>query len=421
MPAQVSGNRYDSLNNRYVGAPVTPPRPGPKSRIVQQRGFDPRTQVPALHVFWADDPDWTNPGNGNPVDSWRNHTGGGDVANVGTARPLFVATDAELNDHASIAFTDRSLVQNLQFNITNIAQPFKMVVVFRVTDFSVGQGVIGTGNGAAQGFRATGTQWVMDMGTALTGTGGVATGLHVARLNYDTVSSEGFLDGTSFLGPGTVGVNAFTFLSIGARNNAGTPSLPMLGAVAFVGIYDGATTSDADLIDLADDLRYYYTPVAPASAVGKSIQLIWNVNATVGKNIQLIWDVLENLTAVGKNLQLVWDVRSLVGKDIQLVWDLLETITIFRTPVGNGVPWSARDTPGQGLMRNYGYVPQGITVWQDINGEWHEQMDGRPHPLFDTRIAYYQGGRVYVLSDDEVTNLLASPYAGNVETVDELP
>jgi hypothetical protein len=55
---------------------------------------------------WADDPNWTNPGDGNAVDSWLDGTGNGrtPVQASGSLQPVFRAAVADLNGHAAVQF-----------------------------------------------------------------------------------------------------------------------------------------------------------------------------------------------------------------------------------------------------------------------------------------------------------------------------
>lgn len=223
---------------------------------------DPRTRVTALHAFWADDPDWTDPGDGNPVDSWRNHSGGGNIANTGAARPTFDASNPDFNDHAVIDFVPGSS-QYLTVNTTDVAQPYKAIVVFKADNAAALQNILGSGNGT-QGFRITAAGgYTLAAGSSLN-VGTADTDMHVARFTMNNTSSELWIDGAS-VGTGTVGTNGNAFLSVGAGTNGGAGAANFFdGQVAFVGIYDGAT-SDVDLAQLADDLLVYYsTPVVSA-------------------------------------------------------------------------------------------------------------------------------------------------------------
>jgi hypothetical protein len=67
--------------------------------------FDPLS-IPWHSAFWAEDPGWTNPGDGNPVTTWDDATGNGRSATQATAtkRPLFRAAASVLNNQPSLEF-----------------------------------------------------------------------------------------------------------------------------------------------------------------------------------------------------------------------------------------------------------------------------------------------------------------------------
>jgi hypothetical protein len=211
--------------------------------------FDPRTQVTALHGIWADDPDWTNPGDGGAVSSIRNFAGTPDPSQAtSTAKPTFRATPTGFNGHAALEFDggDSDLGA-----VTDVAQPWKIVAVVKRT---------GSGNRNAVGFLSAGARglghnsggaWLLSAGTNLTGGTSDTTAAHVLRGTLNGASSQLWADGTS-VASGDAGANALGDLVIGAPSASG-----WVGFVAFVGIYAGST-SDTDLAALCADLATYY-------------------------------------------------------------------------------------------------------------------------------------------------------------------
>lgn len=218
--------------------------------------FDPRTQVTALHVMWADDPDWTDPGDGNAVTTWRNHSGGGDPAEAGGNRPTFDAVNAAYNNRATIHFT-RTSSQRLKVNLADIAQPLKLLVVGNTGSAGTAERFLGFGGLATHVLGDTaGNLWTLRAGSTLDGT---ASDLnpHVVRATLNGASSGMWVDEASVLS-GDAGANGIAWLSIGCDQVGGSGGTNHLnGDVAFVGIYAGAT-SDAALSTLADDLATYY-------------------------------------------------------------------------------------------------------------------------------------------------------------------
>lgn len=86
--------------------------------------------------------------------------------------------------------------------------------------------------------------------------------------------------------------------------------------------------------------------------------------------------------------------------------------SLFVTPTRSGAHY--RDNP---LMDRLGTVQQGITIWRDATGTWHEMFDGKltvPNDLFANRIEFYQGGREYRLTDVQKTDLIAAGYGAYI-------
>lgn len=214
--------------------------------------FDPRTQVTALHVVWADDPDWADPGDGQPVDSWRNQSGGGDPANTLLLRPTFRASTAAFNNRATVQF-DSTAAQYLIFDITDQAQPFKMLIVAQAATAG-NQGLIGRGGNFTHGLRFVPANWSLNYGSGVNG--GTNDGNpHVIRATVNGASSQLWLDGSS-VASGNAGTGGQSHFMLGAVNSM-TPTFFLSGHIAFAALYSGAT-SDTDLATLENDLQTYY-------------------------------------------------------------------------------------------------------------------------------------------------------------------
>jgi len=85
-------------------------------------GFDPFSLAWKVAV-WADDPDWTNPGNGNAVSSWRDGSGNGfnAVQATGANQPIYRSSVALLNNRAAVDFDG---VNDLLTASTTLSAPF---------------------------------------------------------------------------------------------------------------------------------------------------------------------------------------------------------------------------------------------------------------------------------------------------------
>lgn len=90
-------------------------------------------------------------------------------------------------------------------------------------------------------------------------------------------------------------------------------------------------------------------------------------------------------------------------------------MNLFTPPIGPGVAWAEPDRfdPANLLMRFYGNVPTGVTVWRTPDGRWHESQ----YPLqehLDQATHVYLGGHTYEVSDEEAALLVAAGYGDNI-------
>lgn len=85
-------------------------------------GFDPLS-IGWHSAYWAEDPAWTNPGDGNAVTTWTDASGNGRSITQGTPghRPLYRASVAALNNKPALDFdgTDDGLASGSAFTATS--------------------------------------------------------------------------------------------------------------------------------------------------------------------------------------------------------------------------------------------------------------------------------------------------------------
>jgi len=109
------------------------------------------------------------------------------------------------------------------------------------------------------------------------------------------------------------------------QNNSGASS----------GIWTGVEIADSNAVVTAASHSYtavasfsetfgggallYLNPAGGTTAIGKDLQLVWDVRAALGDTLQTVWDVR---AAVADTLQLVWDVRAALGDTLALQWDV---------------------------------------------------------------------------------------------------
>lgn len=231
------------------------------TRMARRQGaFNPLTQVTPLHAWWADDPLWTNPGDGVAVTSVRNSSGGGDPTQGSAGfKPLFRASVSQLGNRAALEFDgvdDRLIV-----DITDQAEPFKGISVHRMLGTPANTtNPLGTGSGSG-GFTINGSNvFGISNGTIVGGTTGRDTVGRVHRGRFASTANGGsdlFLNGTQDVTAGGAGASSLTWFKVGCSGATTTHGRFANCQVAFQAFYSDAT-SNTDLAQLAADLKSYY-------------------------------------------------------------------------------------------------------------------------------------------------------------------
>ncbi len=203
------------------------------------------------HACWFGDPKWTNPGDGNPIDSIRNQTGGGDPASTGTNRPTFRAAVAAYNNKPAAQFVGASS-QYLDFDVANLAQPYSLVAVGNTSGGTGAERLIGTGNSSTNGGlgdNAGSASWIARFGVGLASATAFDANPHLVRAYGNGASSALAVDGTT-IASGDAGTNQFTRLTLGAASATGPAfGLYLTGYIAFVGVASGDVTTQAGWAD----------------------------------------------------------------------------------------------------------------------------------------------------------------------------
>lgn len=93
-------------------------------------------------------------------------------------------------------------------------------------------------------------------------------------------------------------------------------------------------------------------------------------------------------------------------------------MTTFTPPVADGVSWAQEGDASARLMKFYGSVPTGVTVWQDQVDQWHEQQypyHGRSDALGLAQAKrVYVGGHVHDISSADAAALTAAGYGSRI-------
>jgi hypothetical protein len=206
---------------------------------------DPVNDISWTTAYWAEDPNWTNPGDGNPVSSWAAAVGGTKPLTQGTAdnRPTYQASVSGLNNQPAIRFdgTDDYLVC-LEATFGAISQTDTVVMIFKNNDTGASTQIFSTGDSGVlnsiQMIRELGGSWQAFSG--LNGLNGetVSDSAYLVRSYF--ASTSGVLEINGSATAGNNGNGTLRGLAVGASNGGTNPAEIDL---AFWGVISGDITS----------------------------------------------------------------------------------------------------------------------------------------------------------------------------------
>lgn len=218
--------------------------------------FNPLTSIPWYAAYWASDPNWTNPGDGNPVASWRDGSGNArDVVQaVGGTQPIYRSSVAALDNKPALEFSNKLLELASGSGFGTLAQPVSVVTVMQwVAPDSSTDVVIGT---------PTATPFLLRKNTAglqLFGGSGLASGVlydsnaHMFAGFFNNTAGSVTVDGLTAYGAS--GSNSMEGISIGGNN--GAASSQTLN-VSFVGVFSGDIFGSTYWGNLEQFINAYY-------------------------------------------------------------------------------------------------------------------------------------------------------------------
>jgi hypothetical protein len=226
--------------------------------------FDPLKAIPWHSVFWAGDPAWSNPGDGNAVTTWRDGSGNGrDLGGSGATRPLFRASVAALNNRPAVQ--GDGVDDLLSVTFTSVPQPYSLVVVASMAGgtfpAAVGGGAATNGSDMVLVYRSTSGYFKMFAGSADVGPTSGDANPHAFRAHFNGASSA--LAVGSSVTSGSPGTRAIARLNV-----CGTPytaaNVKSSGHVAFVGLVAGDVTAASNWAALSAWIAAHYAVTAPA-------------------------------------------------------------------------------------------------------------------------------------------------------------
>lgn len=212
-------------------------------------------------AFWAEDPDWTDPGDGNAVSQWDDASGNGRHATQGTAsvQPTYRASTAAFNSNPTVEFDGDDDLSTATFaDITGECEYF--IVGSRSDDDNTEFFVDGVTSGKRRGvFQIVGgggtNWWAIYAGFTREGGSTPDTAPHALRAVFDGDDTLHY-DGTEIIND-NAGSDDLDGLYLGRGQGGGGR---LVGHIAFVGLKEGTLTSQerADLLSWAQS--HYGTP-----------------------------------------------------------------------------------------------------------------------------------------------------------------
>lgn len=228
-------------------------------RFAAAAAFDP--SIITWHTaFWADDPSWSNPGDGNAVSSWRDFSGNSRTATQGTGgnQPIFRASTTNLNNRASVDF-DGSNDFLVTASFTALSQPVSVVVV---AEWKGGTGAndylfnVGLPSDILAVLRRNSDGlWRANPGTTGLGTISATAAGHAISIVFNNTSTSFRVDNNS-ANTGGAGTRQAAQVHLGAFDS--TPTEPGDYRIAFFGLYNGTVTSDGQWSTFKAALNTYY-------------------------------------------------------------------------------------------------------------------------------------------------------------------
>lgn len=211
-----------------------------------------------LHEAWAEDPSWSNPGDGNNITTWRNN--GSDAVNFslstgGTNPPVFRSSVAALNSKPAIESTNgEKLMEITGASATSISQPNTVVMVVNDTTAS-GTRVFWDGESARNLCYSDTTNFNLFAGTIQTA-GSSVTGALLLVGVYNGASSKLRVNGSETTVSATIGTAAMDGFRLLADFNDGTARVD--GHISYTAVYDGDLTADGGFSSWEQNIADYY-------------------------------------------------------------------------------------------------------------------------------------------------------------------
>ena len=239
---------------------------GTLAGILQQQpdavAFNPLDYGTPSYAFWAADPDWSNPGDGNAVTSWRNDgsaspTTIGEIGS-GTSVTYRSAASAMASKPALQITSGGKALEVLRSAMSSVSQPSTLVTAIHVTSTTSGGHIVDSPNATRNLFQHNGTSWVVFAGgTPRTqGTAALNT-TYVTAVVYNAASSVLRVNGSNVALAGSPGTDARDGIRIFSNESEGGNATTS-GFVAYVGIFPSDITGESWFSTFEGGLRTMY-------------------------------------------------------------------------------------------------------------------------------------------------------------------
>lgn len=183
-------------------------------------------------AFWAADPSWSNPGDGNAVSSWRDYSGNSRTATQGTgaSQPTYRASYASLNNQPAVEFGTSHYLATPSFTLY---QTLTILAIARTSSTAAQRWLASDAPGNLALEQNRSTTAAMYGGSFLNSSVTMDTSAHLVYGYFAGASSFIVVDATKT--SGAAGSNVF---SAGVMN-VGSASTSLNGGLAFLGVYAG--------------------------------------------------------------------------------------------------------------------------------------------------------------------------------------
>lgn len=228
------------------------------SALIVPGDFDPETSITWHSLFWAEGTDFQAEGYSDTdnVTTWPNETGESDATQAsGSSQPTYRSSVTALNNQPAVEGISSDKMPTAAFSVApSYASGVSVVAIANTTSNSYIFGGIASGNRNCV-IRAAGG-WQIYAGSSVEqgGTSDNDAHLLVATFDGSTGNDTLTVDGTGVIDADS-GSHTLTGVTLMGRYTLG---IPLVGHLAFLGVYEGDVTADGSWSDFTDWAEDHY-------------------------------------------------------------------------------------------------------------------------------------------------------------------